>query len=178
MSNTPKDVTLDYAVKNKLIENGSILTVRHRHLDSGVYVVSRVKSINVWWAGDVPNSRDRIYDLRLECGCIVSDTADARVDVESIKKRPMTAGEFSMLAEYLEGENACNFHYDPPEPENINNICWTCDKSLQFTERWFASRPHIDELDAIRRFDKMGARCDCEILFNVKDWSNDATSDD
>jgi hypothetical protein len=82
----------------------------------------------------------------------------------------MTAEQFARLCAWLEGPEGCDFR---PDPSVLDGLRWNCEGTFRKTRLWLKRRRLSPDrnLDRLRR---LGARCDCEVLFNVAERWPDA----
>jgi hypothetical protein len=82
----------------------------------------------------------------------------------------MTSEQFARLCTWLEGSEGCDFRPDPSDPDGLR---WNCDGTFRKTRLWLKRRRlHVDRnLDRLRR---LGAGCDCGVVFNVAEHWPDA----
>ena len=85
--------------------------------------------------------------------------------------RLMTQKEFARLCDWLYGPQGCYFR---PHPNDTNEMTWRCDGSLRKTRQWLRRRDFLSLNGNSKRLRALGARCDCEVLFNVQGrWHED-----
>ena len=87
------------------------------------------------------------------------------------KPRLMTAKEFDKLCDWLMGEKGCNFR---PDPKNPAEFKWNCDGTLRKARQWLRRRDFLSLEGNSKLLRKLGGRCDCEVILNVRGkWLED-----
>lgn len=84
----------------------------------------------------------------IETGIVLQDT-------------PMTKGEVQDLVAWL--ETACEFE-NTDKPEKAS---WRCDNTMALT-RTYLERHEMNVEECIKYLGRLGAFCDCEVVFNAE----------
>lgn len=63
----------------------------------------------------------------------------------------------------LDGDEGCKFYFD-----ELDEICWTCHHDLRFSRKILSTYDDVDVEATLEYFRQNGGCCDCEVLFNVE----------
>lgn len=100
-----------------------------------------------------------------------ADSHSKNTSTPKAKPRLMTAQEYDKLCNWLMSPKGCNFRPDPKSPDELK---WDCDGTLRKTRQWLRRRDFLSLEGNSKLLRKLGGRCDCEVVFNVRgNWTED-----